>query len=55
MATWLVKRSAYESVFGLVGFVDDDFNKRDMHYAGLGFLVQLMPFRLWLKSIISIF
>jgi FlaA1/EpsC-like NDP-sugar epimerase len=35
MATWLVKRSAYESVFGLVGFVDDDFNKRDMHYAGV--------------------
>ncbi len=27
LATWLVKRSAYESVFGLVGFVDDDFKK----------------------------
>jgi lipopolysaccharide/colanic/teichoic acid biosynthesis glycosyltransferase len=35
LATWLVKRSAYESVFGLVGFVDDDFKKRDMHYAGV--------------------
>lgn len=35
LATWLVKRSAYESVFGLVGFVDDDFKKRDMHYDGV--------------------
>lgn len=35
LATWLVKRSAYESVFGLIGFVDDDFNKRDMHYDGV--------------------
>jgi len=35
LATWLVKRSAYESVFGLVGFVDDDFKKRGMQYSGV--------------------
>ena len=45
LATWLVKRSAYESVFGLIGFVDDDFNKRDMHYDGVRVLgpIDAMP------------
>lgn len=35
LASWLIQRSAYATVFGLIGHVDDDFRKQGMRIGGL--------------------
>lgn len=34
LTSWLIQRSAYSTLFGVVGFVDDDPNKRDLRVGG---------------------
>jgi FlaA1/EpsC-like NDP-sugar epimerase len=35
MTIWLLRRSAYTSIFGIIGMVDDDARKRNMELSGL--------------------
>jgi len=35
LASWLVERSAYSSMLGVVGFVDDDPHKRNLNLGGI--------------------
>lgn len=35
LTSWLIQRSTYSTLFGVVGFVDDDPKKRDLHLGGI--------------------
>ncbi len=35
LTSWLIQRSAYSTLFGVVGFVDDDPSKRDLRVGGI--------------------
>ncbi len=35
LASWLIQRSAYSSILGVIGFVDDDPHKRDLNLGGI--------------------
>jgi len=35
MTIWLLRRSAYTSIFGIIGMVDDDARKRNMELSGV--------------------
>ncbi len=38
LTSWLIQRSIYSTLFGVVGFVDDDPKKRNLHIGGIKIL-----------------
>lgn len=38
LTSWLIQRSTYSTLFGVIGFVDDDPKKRNLHIGGLKIL-----------------